>query len=102
MALEETSQTARRELNSLERRSERLRAIERDREALLQANAEVMPEALDSLLPEGRHCVYNMLRLRTVASLDGTLEVSGELKEELLVCKNQTRKLPSPNTSRPG
>ena len=56
-ALEETRQTARRGLCALEGRTERLRAFERDREALLENYAEMMPEALRSLEPEERHRV---------------------------------------------
>jgi hypothetical protein len=101
-ALEETGQTAWRELAVLKGRTERLRALERDQEALLQNHAEMMPEALGALEPEERHRVYNMLRLRTVAFPDGTLEVSGALREELLVCKNQMIGLRSQSTSRSG
>ena len=97
--MEETRQTARRELAALETRTERLQALERDREALLEDYAEMMPEALDTLEPEERHHVYKMLRLKTVAFPDGILEVSGALREELLVCKSSTRRSPSPNTS---
>jgi site-specific DNA recombinase len=101
-ALEETGQTARRELAALEGRTERLRALERDREALLQNYAEMIPEALDALEPEERHRVYNMLRLRTVAFPDGALEVSGALGEELIVCKNETIGSRSRSTWEPG
>jgi site-specific DNA recombinase len=97
-ALDETRQTARRELATLEGRSERLRALERDRDALLETYAEIMPETLDALEPEERHCVYKMLRLKTVAFPDGALEVSGALREGLLVCKDETRRLPSRGT----
>jgi len=89
--LEETRQTARRELAALEGWAERLCALKRDRDALLENYAEMMPEALDALEPEERHRVYKMLRLRAVAFPDGTLEVSGALREELLVCKSSTR-----------
>jgi hypothetical protein len=99
-ALEETRQTARRELATLEGRSERLRALERDRDALLENYAEIMPETLDALEPEERHRVYKMLRLKMVAFPDGTLEVSGALREGLLVCKDETRRLLSRGTSR--
>jgi DNA repair exonuclease SbcCD ATPase subunit len=101
-ALKETCQTARKELAALEGRTERLRALERDREALLQNYAEMMPEALSALEPEERHRVYNMLRLRVAPFPDGTLEVSGALGEELHVCKDETKRLRSPNTSRSG
>jgi site-specific DNA recombinase len=90
-ALEETRQTARRELAALEGWAERLRALERDRDALLENYAEMMPEALSTLEPGERHRVYKMLRLRTLAFSDGTLEVSGARREELLVCKDSTR-----------
>ena len=91
-AVEETRQTARRELAALESRIERLRDLERDRDALLENYAEMMPEALDVLQPEERHRVYKMLRLRAVAFPDGSLEVSGALGEELFVCKDSTRR----------
>ena len=81
-----------------EGRTEHLRTLERDREALLQNYAEMMPEALGTLQPEERHRVYNMLRLRTVAFPDGTLEVSGALGEEVRVCKNETIGSRSPST----
>jgi site-specific DNA recombinase len=99
-ALEETRQTARKELIALEGRTERLRALKRDREVLLQNYAEMMPESLDALEAEERHRVYNMLRLRVLAFPDGALEVRGALRGELLVCKNATRRLLSRGTSR--
>ena len=90
-ALEETRKTARRELAALECRTERLLALERDRDALLEGYAELIPETLDVLEPEERHRVYNMLRLRVLAFPDGTLEVSGTLREGVLVCKTSTK-----------
>ena len=101
-ALEEAGQTARRELATIESRTERLQALKRDREALLKSYAEMMPEALGALEPEERHRVYNMLRLRTVAFPDGTLEVSGALGEEVLVCNNETIGSRSRSTWEPG
>jgi len=99
-ALEETRKTAQRELAALEGRTERLRALKRDRDALVEGYAELMPEALEDLHPEERHRVYNMLRLRVLAFPDGTLEVSGALREGVLVCKESTRRLLSRGTSR--
>ena len=97
-AVEDTRQTARRELAALESRIERLRDLGRDRDALLENYAEMIPEALDVLQPEERHRVYKMLRLRAVAFPGGSLEVSGALGEELLVCKNPTRRSRSHGT----
>ena len=89
-ALEETRQTARRELAALKGRAERLRALERDRDTLLQTYAELVPEALVALEPEEHHRIYSMLGLRVLAFLDGSLEVSGALREDLLVCTDET------------
>src|SRR5215217_8036642 len=50
--VEETRQTARRELAALDDRTERLQALERDRDALLKNYTEMTPEALDVLQPE--------------------------------------------------
>jgi hypothetical protein len=60
-------------------RTERLQALECDRDALLRNYAEMMPEALDALQPEERHRIFKMLRLRVVAFPDGALAV---LREE--------------------
>jgi site-specific DNA recombinase len=90
-ALEETRKTARRELAALEGRTERLQSLERDRAALLEGYADLMPEALDNLDSEERHRIYNMLRLRVLAFTDGKLAVSGILGDEHLVCMNSTR-----------
>ena len=98
MALEETRQTARRELATLEGRAERLRALERDRDTLLQTYVELVPEAFVALEPEERHRIYSMLGLRVLAFADGSLEVSGALREDLLVCTDETIRSPSPNT----
>ena len=50
------------------------------------------PEALDSLLPEERHQVYKMLRLKVIAHVDRSLEVTGVLAdaEGLSVSKLET------------
>jgi site-specific DNA recombinase len=91
-ALEETRKTARKELAAIKGRTERLRAIERDRAALLEGYAGLMPEALEDLDSEERHRIYNMLRLRVSAFPDGTLEVGGTLSDGHLVCKESTRR----------
>ena len=51
--------------------------VERDRDALLESYARMVPERLDLLTPEERHQVYKMLRLRGINLLGRTLEVSG-------------------------
>jgi site-specific DNA recombinase len=76
-ALEETRSLARQELESLKGRRERLESLKRDREAVLEAYANVTVEVLEGLSPEERNKLYKILRLRVVLHDDGTPEVSG-------------------------
>jgi hypothetical protein len=82
-SLEENRQLARRELDVLQERQERLREIEQDKNTLLKHCAGMVPEALDDLTPEERHHVYKMLQLRMLVDPDGTLRVSGTFGDEL-------------------
>ena len=75
--LEETRKTADSELEVLRSRRERIEELRRDKEILLKSYASMAPEALSSLSSEERHQVYQMLRLKVVAHVDSTLEVSG-------------------------
>jgi hypothetical protein len=56
----------------------------------LESYAGMVPEALDSLLPEERHQVYKMLRLKVIAHVDRTLEVSGMFAGGLTVSNSET------------
>lgn len=85
--LETTRGAATQELESLRNRRERIQELERDRDVLLESYVGMAPVALDSLLPEERHQVYKMLRLKVAARMDGGLEVSGALGEN--VCTNE-------------
>jgi site-specific DNA recombinase len=76
-ALEETRSLARQELESLKGRRERLESLKRDRDAVLEAYANVAVEALEGLSPEERNKLYKILKLRVVLHDDGTPEVSG-------------------------
>jgi site-specific DNA recombinase len=77
--LEETRETAQRELAALEDRRQKLAELERDRDVLIESYAGMVPEALATLSPEERHHVYKLLRLTVDLSADDTLEVSGAL-----------------------
>jgi site-specific DNA recombinase len=77
--LEETRETAENELKALRTRREKLEELQRDKDTLLEHYTTLAPEALDSLAPEERHQLYRMLRLRIVARLDGTIELTGDL-----------------------
>jgi hypothetical protein len=77
--LEETRETAEKELKALRTRQEKLEELQRDKDTVLEHYTTLAPEALDSLAPEERHQLYRMLRLKIVARLDGTIELTGDL-----------------------
>jgi hypothetical protein len=74
-ALEETRQTAERELGALRQHEKRVEEMERDRDAVLEHYAALAPEALDSLISEERHQLYKMLRLKVLVAKSGDLEL---------------------------
>jgi site-specific DNA recombinase len=76
--LESTRELARSELGQLQRRRERADDLERDRDAVVESYAGMLPEALDALSGEERRRLYGMLRLEVAPAPDG-LEVSGAL-----------------------
>ena len=96
--LEETCATAERELKAIRGRKAALEELERDRDALLESYAGMMPEALDSLAPEERSQIYGMLRLKVDALADGMMQARGVLSAELPVCENGLA--PPPATSK--
>jgi hypothetical protein len=77
--LDETRKSAERELSVLRGHQERLSELERYKDAILDSYAGMAPDALESLTLEDRYRVYRMLRIRAVAHVDGTLEVSKAL-----------------------
>jgi hypothetical protein len=87
--LEEERECTRRELEALEDHRSRLRGLERDKDALLDHYASLLPEAIDDLVPEERHHVYKMLKLRVNMHPDRMLEVSGVLGEDLGLCESE-------------
>jgi site-specific DNA recombinase len=86
--LEDTRETAEKELRAISARQEVLENLERDKEALLEYYAGMTPAALDVLSPEKRHQIYKMLRLTVEISPDGSLDVSGVLGDGF-VSENQ-------------
>jgi hypothetical protein len=85
-ALEETRESARRELAVLAIWHQCLQALKRDKELLLQSYTTRAPEALDSLGAEERSTVYSMLGHRVDVLPDKSLRVQGAFGEEHLVC----------------
>lgn len=74
--LEETREIAERELAAVSGQEERVRDMERDRDALIDSLEVMAPEALDSRTPEERQQWYKLLRLQAAIGADGTVEVS--------------------------
>ena len=100
-ALEETRETAERELRALEGRSELLENLEREKDTIIERYAGLVPEALEELSPEERHRVYRMLRLKVVAHPDDKLEVTGAISEDGLGNTDSLRTHESQNTQSP-
>jgi site-specific DNA recombinase len=75
-ALEDTRETARRELDTLKDRKQEVENLERDRDALLAQYAEMVPGGLETFGPEVRRWVYKLLRLNVFADQDGSLSAT--------------------------
>jgi len=99
--LEETRETAEKELKGLRTRQEKLEELQRDKDTVLEHFTTLEPEALDSLAPEERHQLYRMLRLKIVARLDGTFELTGDLMGAASVSNLETT-YPSCSNRTPG
>ena len=74
--LEATRRVTQAELEQLLAHKERVEELEQDRDVLLEAYAESLPDALDDLSGEERNRLYGMLRLEVTPASEG-LEVSG-------------------------
>jgi hypothetical protein len=72
---------AERELAEIEGRRGRIEQLERDRDAIMEHYARMVPEALDDLTGEEKHQVYRMIRLRVTIRQDGGLDAEGVLRE---------------------
>jgi len=72
-ALQEAKEDATTGLEGARSRRARLEDFERDKEALLEYHARLVPEDLDELTPEQRRTLYRMMRLTVLATPDGEL-----------------------------
>ncbi len=88
-ALEDTREAARRELDALADRRERLAELEGDKAALLETYSEKASEGLDYFTPEERHQAYKKLRLAILIHPGGDLEVTGVLRQVEQLSKNK-------------
>ena len=85
-ALEETRETAERELTALKDRKDRIDHMERDKDALLEQYEAINPDALDALTSEERQEFYKVLRLRVTVRVGGDLEATGAFFEGAAFC----------------
>jgi hypothetical protein len=81
--LEDARRTAKRELDGLSERRERMAELERDRAAVLESYSEKASRGLDYFTPEDRHQTYKKLRLAVSVRPGGVLEVRGVLRDVL-------------------
>jgi hypothetical protein len=89
-ALEETRETAERELAVLKRHQEHIKELERDVKALLEHYAMLVPEVLDNLTPEERHNVYKMMQLKVSLRPGGIPAATWALGGKPIVCRTET------------
>jgi hypothetical protein len=92
LELEETRQSAERELKIVGTHKERVAELEADRDALLTSPMDIAPIALDSLTPEERRRFYKLLGLHVIAYPDRSLEV--EFGDGLNVRERETAQGP--------
>jgi hypothetical protein len=95
--LDETRETAERELEAARARDEALRRLEHDRDSLMESYAGMVKEALGDLGSEERHRIYKPLRLGVRFRPDWPLEITGifaEVEEEAEAGSSQCK--PSP------
>ena len=75
--LDETHETAERELEGARARDEALQRLERDRDVLIEPYAGMVSETLEDLAPEEGHRIYKLLRLGLRFRPDWPLEIMG-------------------------
>jgi hypothetical protein len=102
VTLEETRETAERELTSLKDRKERIDHMERDKDALLEQYEAITPGALDALTPEERQEFYKVLRLRVTVRVGGDLEATGAFFEGAALCLPASTQSRCPRSSTSG
>ena len=88
--LDEVREATELELSLLQNRVERIETLQRSKGTLLASLEETVPKALDELTAEERRQLYEMLKLRLTAVMDGTLELNGKLVAKLPVCTCET------------
>jgi hypothetical protein len=81
-ALHEGKEAAANGLQAARSRRSLREDFERDKEALLEYHARLVPEGLHGLTPEQRRGLYRMMRLRVLAASDGGLTADWGCNDE--------------------
>jgi site-specific DNA recombinase len=92
---EKIRERAQAELEAFDRRRENIEELERDKDAVMESYAGMVPEELDDLASEERHQIYKMLRLKVIVGPDMPPEVSGTFGGDLDFCGSESSS-PSP------
>ncbi len=100
-ALEDTRETAKRELKAVRRSTERAAELERDKDALLKRVGTAAPGLIERATPETRCQAYRMLRLSVAVRACGALEVAGTFTD-VLGSENTSRSISERTRSRSG
>lgn len=79
--LEEEKTAAQREIDSLLHKGGQLEEMRRNKDALLERLKEIPLRQIDSLSPDERRRVYQIVGLRATTKEDGAVEVAGDLTE---------------------
>jgi site-specific DNA recombinase len=88
--LDEVRRATELELRFLQNHVERIGTLQRNKDTLLASLKEAVPKALGELTAEERRQLYEMLKLRLTADVDGTSELDGKLVPKHPVCTSET------------
>jgi Recombinase zinc beta ribbon domain len=101
--LEEEKEAAQREIDSLLHKGKQLEEMRRNKAALLEHLKESPTRQIDSLSPDERRKIYQIIGLRATTKEEGTVEVDGDLTElcfGILGPTSPSRSLPIRGTQR--
>jgi Tfp pilus assembly protein PilN len=87
--LDDVRKTTEQELESLQRRRDRIAELEQDG-VIMEQYAGLIPAELEALAPEERHRVYGLLRLQVAPRQDGGVEMTGVIGAADAICQSQT------------
>ena len=87
---EHTREKVQAELEALDSHRENIEELERDKDAVMESYAGMVPKELDELTSEERHQIYKILRLQVSVGPDMPPEVSGTFGGDLDFCDSES------------